>query len=152
MKTCKVEARRGLEIDCQDLLAEDFGFRAHWVRDTDNTTRAAGLQGDSEFSCEYTAFEVCGQWPWEYTSNSCLSRRCSREMLGLEIWIWKWSEYKLKYMSSLTEGMHIEIIGHESIFISTCFWGIHRGWGPEEHLINSKKEQRGMKQTRRKGC
>lgn len=31
------------------------------MRDTDNTTRAAGLQGDSEFSCEYTAFEVCGR-------------------------------------------------------------------------------------------
>lgn len=29
MKTCKVEARSGPQIDCQDLLAEDFGFRAH---------------------------------------------------------------------------------------------------------------------------
>lgn len=29
VKTCKVEARSGPQIDCQDLLAEDFGFRAH---------------------------------------------------------------------------------------------------------------------------
>lgn len=72
----------------------------------------------------------------------------SRVKSELEIWIWKWSECKLKYVSFLKEGLHKRAC-QESDFISTYFWGIWRRmraldqqWGGTEG--NEAHQKRGV--------